>query len=313
VADVTVAIASHERPVRLRWLLNALEEQTLPRERFEVVVCHDSGEETEALLRDHPLRVRHHRLPPGGNPPGRQRDVAWRDGSAPLVAFVDDDCRPDATWLEALLRRATIDTVVQGRTEPDPDELALLHRAPHARSQLIDPPTPWGQACNIAYPRTLLERLGGFDETLFSGEDTDLLQRALAAGARHVAAPEAVVYHAVEPATLFGRARSLWRWQDVCGTIKRHPELRARLPVRGLFWKPRHVAFALALAGAASRKRSLALAGALNYARVAKPSYGTSPRGLARAAAELPGRAVLDAVEVAALARGSAKHRTLFL
>ena len=68
-----------------------------------------------------------------------------------------------------------------------------------------------------------------------------------------------------------------------------------------------------ALAGVASRRRSLAVAGALNYARVARPSYGSSPRGLARAAAELPGRAVLDAVEVAALARGSAKHRTLFL
>ena len=39
--DLTVAVASHERPLRLRWLLNALEEQTLERARFEVVVCHD--------------------------------------------------------------------------------------------------------------------------------------------------------------------------------------------------------------------------------------------------------------------------------
>jgi glycosyltransferase involved in cell wall biosynthesis len=313
VPEVTVAVASHDRPVRLRWLLNALEEQTFPREGFEVVVCHDSGDETETLLRDHPLGVRRHRLPGGGNPPGRQRNVAWRDGSGPLVVFVDDDCRPHPGWLEALVARAAPATVVQGRTLPDPDEIDLLHRAPHARSQEIEPPTPWGQACNIAYPRALLERAGGFDERLFTGEDTDLLQRALEAGARQVAAPEALVWHAVEPATLLGRARSLWRWQDVAGTIKRHPALRARLPVGGLFWKPRHVGLALAAAGLASRRRSLALAGAANYARVAAPSYGTSPRGLLRAATELPGRAVLDAVEVAALARGSLRHRTFFL
>ena len=49
-------MASRDRAIRLRWLLNALEEQTLPAERWEVVVAHDSiGPETEQLLRSHPL------------------------------------------------------------------------------------------------------------------------------------------------------------------------------------------------------------------------------------------------------------------
>ena len=30
--EIAVVVPSHDRPVRLRWLLNALEEQTLPRE-----------------------------------------------------------------------------------------------------------------------------------------------------------------------------------------------------------------------------------------------------------------------------------------
>ena len=37
--EISVALATRDRPVRLRWLLNALEEQTLARDRFEVVVC----------------------------------------------------------------------------------------------------------------------------------------------------------------------------------------------------------------------------------------------------------------------------------
>ena len=36
--EISVVVASHDRPLRLRWLLNALEEQTLERDRWEIVV-----------------------------------------------------------------------------------------------------------------------------------------------------------------------------------------------------------------------------------------------------------------------------------
>jgi Glycosyl transferase family 2 len=69
--DVAVVVPSHDRPLRLRWLLNALEDQT--HHAFEVIVVHDSGDETEAVLRDHPLAragvLRHRRLDPGQSPP----------------------------------------------------------------------------------------------------------------------------------------------------------------------------------------------------------------------------------------------------
>src|SRR3954447_16123165 len=198
-AEVCVAVASHERPVRLRWLLNALEEQTFA--SFEVVVCHDSrGEETERLLAGHPLAragvLRHRRLPAGAGRPAVQRNVAWREGRAPVVLFTDDDCRPPADWLEraAAAVRAHPGAVVQGAVRPDPAEAHLLAAAPHARSLLVDPPGPWAQTANIAYPRALLERMGGFDEGFDSGEDTDLAWRAIEAGARYVGAPDALTY-----------------------------------------------------------------------------------------------------------------------
>ena len=87
--EIAVAVPSHDRPLRLRWLLNALEGQTVERARFEVIVGHDSaGPETEALLRDHPLAragaLRAVRLAPGTAPPGRNRNAAWRGARAPL-------------------------------------------------------------------------------------------------------------------------------------------------------------------------------------------------------------------------------------
>src|SRR3954452_18369501 len=82
--EISVVVASHDRPLRLRWLLNALEVQTLPTERWEIVVGHDSnGPETEELLRTHPLAaagvLRHVTLPPGSAPPGRDPHAARRE------------------------------------------------------------------------------------------------------------------------------------------------------------------------------------------------------------------------------------------
>lgn len=313
---IAVAVASHARPLRLRWLLNALEEQTLPRERWELVVAHDSGpdSETERLLQEHPVVDRHLTFS-GTRGPAELRNAAWRATTAPLVAFTDDDCRPPADWLANALAAAREDAIVQGATTPDPDEAALL-RAPHPRTVSIDPPTWSAQTCNIVYPRAVLERLGGFDEEelpLCAGEDTDLAWRAKALGVPLVGAPEVLTYHCVETMGLWPRARFTWRWRQLPALVRRHPGLRAEVPLR-LFWKRRHPRFLLALAGlAAARRVPLAALLVLPWAQEALPSYGSGPRGRLRAAAELPGQAVIDAVEVSALAVGSARHRTLFL
>jgi GT2 family glycosyltransferase len=319
---VSVVVASHDRPLRLRWLLNALEEQTLDRARWEVVVAHDSsGPETEALLRSHPLAtagvLRHLSFAPGPGPAAK-RNAAWRVAGAETILFTDDDCRPPADWLANAL--AAVErhpgAIVQGTTRVDPDELAVKHRAPHARSQEVTPPTPFAQTCNIAYPRALLEAVGGFDEALplAAGEDTDLAIRAQAQGGQLVAAPEVLTYHAVEAVTLPARLRETWRWQHLAYIVGRHPQLREHMPLR-LFWKPSHALLLPALAGLRLARRHPIVAALLiaPWALVARPAYGSSPRGLARAASELPARMAVDFTETAAMARGSLRHRTPML
>ena len=84
-----------------------------------------------------------------------------------------------------------------------------------------------------------------------------------------------------------------------------------------LFWKPRHAWLALALAvgipALARGRMLLALAAIVPWARAAAPSYGGSPRGVARAVAELPRAAVLDVAEMTAVARGAIDARTPLL
>lgn len=319
--DISVVVPSHDRPLRLRWLLNALEEQTLPRERWEVIVGHDSsGPETEHLLTTHPLAadgtLRHVTLEPGTAPPGRNRNAAWRLARAPIVAFTDDDCRPPADWLENALAAATArpGAIVQGRTIPDPVEKATAMSI-HSKTQVVDkPPTPWCEACNILYPRSVLEEHGGFDETMFVGEDTDLALRARAAGTPYAGAREVLTYHAHDHVSLRGAVRDAWRWGGLPELVKRHPEMRDSFPL-GVFWKRTHVwlPFAVAAWFLERRARAWGLLAVPYLVHAAPQRHSNRPRGRYRTLMEIPHRVVIDAAEMATLARGSIRHRKFLI
>jgi glycosyltransferase involved in cell wall biosynthesis len=316
---VSVVVASHARHLRLRWLLNALEEQTLGRERWEVVVAHDYDAETARRVLDrHPLReagrLRHIAIAPGTGSPARQRNLGWRAARGALVAFTDDDCRPEPDWLERLVAAAerAPGQIVQGATRPDPLEHEVL-AAPHVRTLQIEPVGPFAQACNILYPRDLLERLAGFDERSVTGEDVGLSLRARAAGVTVVGAPDAIVNHAIESFTLPGIVRENTKWRHLAYLVKRHPELRRELEL-GVFWDRDHLWGAVALVGLLGTLRSPRLAAlAVPYALRASRRRGPGRRGPAVALPELPGQAVRQIAEVVGLAAGSVRHRTLLL
>jgi len=317
---VTVVVPSHARALRLLWLLNALEEQTLPASAFEVVVVHDYGVATAArILEAHPLakagRLRHLTVASGTGTgsPALQRNLGWREGRAPLIAFTDDDCRPDATWLERLLAAAAgrPDAFVQGATHSDPFEREILH-APHVRTLDLSPPTFGAETCNVLYGRALLERIGGFDERAVAGEDMDIGFRAREAGARHVAAPDAVVFHAITAFTLAGYIRSGLKWRYMPLQAKLHPGVRRRMPLL-IFWDQAHALVTLAavasLAAVRWRPAGVLAAPWLTF----RYRHGGNRLGPALHLLEIPGRTLRELAEVGAFIWGSARYRTIVL
>jgi GT2 family glycosyltransferase len=317
--EIAVVVPTHDRTLRLRWLLNALDDQTLPRDRWEAIVAHDADDrETEELLGTHPLAasgvLRH--LPVRKVLPGAKRNAGWRSTNAPLIAFTDDDCRPPPDWLERALAAACGNpgAIVQGATRPDPDEDAIGYYAIWVQTQSIWPPRPWAETCNIVYPREVLEAMGGFDEELCPGEDTDLAERARAAGTPYVGAREVVNHHAVEEMSLLEAIRDTFRWKDFPEVVRRHPRLRQEFPL-WMFRRHSHTWLIPAIVGWSLMRRSR-LWGLLMlpYVLHAAPKHrGSHPGGRVRALLEVPARFVIDAVEMLGMAWGSFRARTLFL
>ena len=230
----SVVIPTKDRETRLAFALEALAAQSLDRGRFEVVVVrapHPAG----TALCESPAGLNVRFLDSPVAAPAAQRNLGWRAASAQLVAFTDDDCRPSAQWLEALVNAAGGDKLMlQGRTEPDPDEEHLYWGL--ARSWSITRENGWYATCNMAYPRALLERVGGFDEAFPAawGEDTDLGLRARGMGARQRYVDEALTWHAVLPRSLPAALREARRRDATVTVVARHPEHRSELH-RGYF------------------------------------------------------------------------------
>jgi GT2 family glycosyltransferase len=247
-----------------------------------------------------------------GRGPAAVRNLGWRQAKGELVCFLDDDVVVDRGWARALLEAHRKDpgAVLQGRTEPHPAEAATQDA--FSRSKSITQ-LDWNyQTCNIAYPRALLERLGGFDESyrFASAEDTDLGWRAREAGAPSRFVDEARAWHAVQR---FGVVRLVRRMRiktDVARLTRRHPGIRHHY-YRQVFWKRSHAFLPLAAAGVAlaPRTRGVSLLLAAPYARLYRDHHGS----YAGTVASLPGHAAVDGAEMAAVGAGALRFRTLLV
>jgi glycosyltransferase involved in cell wall biosynthesis len=238
VADVAVVVPTYRRAALLPRLVAALEAQTLPIDRFEVVVVDNgSGDDTAAVLADlvarSPLQVRVLEVPENDGP-ARARNLGWRATTAPLVAFTDDDCVPRPDWLSQLVSTAAHSPglgVLQGAT---------LRPSGAARSSLRSliretvAPSPYFEGSNLTFPREVLERTGGFDERFhFGGEDTAAGWAAVEHGGEWVFDETAAVVHDVTDRPLRWHLMMAWREGTLVDVAARHPQLRRRG-----FWRP---------------------------------------------------------------------------
>jgi GT2 family glycosyltransferase len=309
--DISVIVPTGGREARLAFLLDALGAQTLPRERFEVVVVRGDRQEPPYTRAPDGLAVRFLSAAASRGPTDK-RNVGWRASEGPLIAFTDDDCRPRPDWLEQLMAAADGGGFLQGRTEPDPDESHLLRGM--SRSRSVVGPSPWYPGCNMAYPRELLERLDGFDESFtFGSEDTDLALRALALGADCQYVDGAVVYHAVFSRNVVTAARDTLQWPSFPRLFAKHPAHRQHLYLH-LFRNKTHATLTLGLVGLLAFRQRKGLAAVAFLPYIADELAGNlgpgrrNPRAAARLAAHLPARALVDLLDVVATTVGGASQ-----
>ena len=120
-----------------------------------------------------------------------------------ILAFTDDDCRPDPEWV-GRLAQALGDArwaAVGGPNLPPPPRdarQAVVAAAPGAPSHVMldDTEAEHLPGCNLAVRREAFEAIGGFDPDFrTAGDDVDFCWRLRDAGHRLGFAPTAFVWH----------------------------------------------------------------------------------------------------------------------
>jgi glycosyltransferase involved in cell wall biosynthesis len=301
-------VATRNRAARLNALLESLDLQTF--RDFEVVVCDDGSTDGTAEILAQPrdfelLTV----STSGGLGPARARNRALDVARGELIAFTDDDCVAGPDWLEAGVEAwgGDANRFVQGAVAPIAAERHRL--GAFSYSIVVAGPTPNYECANVFYPRALLDRVGGFDDTYArTGEDCDLGWRVRAAGGRPVFAADARVEHAVVHLGVRGYLRRLWSWSYAMRPYADHPQLRSHLHHR-VFWNFSHYLLVRALLGALLARRRWAWPLAYWLGKWFVAYEIAESRAHAGTPWLAPWWVVRDVVEMTACARGAIRYR----
>lgn len=143
--------------------------------------------------------------------PAEKRDLALKYAEGNILAFLDDDAYPRGDWLKKAIRHFD-DPKVAGVGGPaiTPSDDGTLQKVSGAvfesfiggagarnRYLSIGPVKEvddW-PTVNLLVRRDVFEKVGGFDNTYWPGEDTKLCLDIIHAGHKIIYEPKAIVYH----------------------------------------------------------------------------------------------------------------------
>lgn len=239
---LSVVLCTHDRAAYLRPAIASLVAQTLPRERFEVVVVDNrSTDDTPAVVDAFApvLAIRRVYEPTLGL--CHARNTGWRAARAPWIAYFDDDAVADPGWLAAIHAAFARDPglgVVGGPVRPiweAPRPAWLTDAVARALTildwgdahEIDDVRVEWLAGANMAVPRAVLAEVGGFHpgldrvgHNMLSSGDVYLQQCVRALGYRIRYEPAAAIGHVVPP----GRLTQRWfvrryYWQGISDAV----------------------------------------------------------------------------------------------
>ena len=229
---ISVVIPTYKRPALLLRCVDALSKQSFLSQNFEVIIVSDGpDDETRHAVENtcgtlYPeLAVQYIALPAKGGP-AAARNLGWRNAKAAFIAFTDDDCVPDAAWLQQLydayITAGLKEAAFTGKTivpiPPTPTDyqrnIANLERAEFITA-------------NCAATRSALKRINGLDEafTMAWREDSDFQFRLIQQNIPIIPVTQACVVHPVRKAPWGICIREEKKGMFNPLLMKKHPEL----------------------------------------------------------------------------------------
>ena len=206
--DYSIVVPTYRRPDSLARCLEAIQGLEFPRDRFEVLVVDDGSPTPPADIvasLDHSLQAQLVSMRHAG--PATARNTGARLARGRYLVFTDDDCMPDADWLNSIDRWTSSNPgplVVGGHTVNVLTDNVYAEASQGIVDYLYEyfgehsAPRRFFTSNNLVVPRDDFVDIGGFDEkfALPAAEDRDFCERWIEAGNPLQYASDVMVRHA---------------------------------------------------------------------------------------------------------------------
>ena len=224
---ISVVIPAYNSADTLPACLQALQAQTFPSDRYEIIVVDDgSTDDTAKVARDSGVQVMSQ--PNAGQAAARNRGARAARGD--ILLFTDADCMPAPDWIEQMMAAFADPDVAGAKGVYRTQQRELVARfvqveyedkCDRMRAQeMID----FVDTYSAGYRRDVFWSAGGFDESFRIDEDQELSFRLAKAGHQLVFLPDAQVSH-VHVGTLGEYAdRKFWIGYWKVRVMRAHPE-----------------------------------------------------------------------------------------
>ncbi len=202
--SVSVIIPVFQHQAELAECLNYLKYQSYPKNLIEIVIVDNSADfllqKQMALSSSILIRIIHEPKP--GSYAARNAGVRTAQGA--ILAFTDADCQPTPDWIERGVTAVQANPAagaIAGHiavSVHDTERPTLAESFDQLYSYAQDEFVrcyDFGATANLFISRAMSDRVGEFDETLFSGGDRQWGQRAKALGFPVIYADEVRITH----------------------------------------------------------------------------------------------------------------------
>jgi GT2 family glycosyltransferase/membrane protein implicated in regulation of membrane protease activity len=208
---VSVVVCTYNGCRHLADTLSALERLDYP--DYEVIVVDDgSTDATSEIAAQYDVRL----IRTGNRGLSSARNTGLHAASGEIVAYIDDDAYPDSEWLKrlAMVFLNSDYAGVGGPNLPPAGDSLVAECVAHAPGGpihvlLSDTEAEHIPGCNMAFRRTHLAAIGGFDPQFrAAGDDVDVCWRIQQQGWKLGFSPTATVFHHRR-----GSLRAYWKQQ----------------------------------------------------------------------------------------------------
>ena len=239
---ISAIVCTYNRASYLRKALSSLVNQNFPVEEYEIIVVDNGSQDgTRQVVAEFAQRSSIRYIYESVLGLSQARNTGWKNAQGERIAYLDDDAIADQGWLAKIVE---VFETVKPRPGCLGGKVYPIWEAPRPR-WLSNPMASWLAildysdtpvtlddprhlvGANIAYPRHLLETMGGFQvslgrkgNNLLSNEESLLQYQLVKAGYACIYHPEIIVGHHIQASRLNQAwfTRRLY-WQGVSNAI----------------------------------------------------------------------------------------------